>query len=152
MPSIVVEAIEEDRKSEISEEKSGIGELTVATKVGEVEPKEKAGKIEVCLVEKGKNGEGAEHELTVWEEGINEEGVRWFSSVVADYERKSTEAGRREIENIRTQGLLRDFPNLKVGGLLPQPKSGETKPTQFMTKEWTVIVACLLYTSPSPRD
>ena len=79
--------------------------------------------------------------MTVWDDDINKEGVCWFSSVLADYERKRAETQRKEIERIRTQGLVRDFPNLKVGGLLPEPTPWGTRPTQYMMKEWTVIVA-----------
>ena len=128
-PSVVIEAIEE-REDGRSEEEQGTEEMTVTKEAGEVELKEKAGKVEVCLVEDDIIGKKAEQEVTVWEEDISEEGVHWFSSVLGDYERKREEVRRREVEYVRTQGLLRDFPHLKVGGLLP----------------------CLLYTSPSPRD
>ena len=60
--------------------------------------------------------------MLVWEEDINEEGVRWFSSVVADYERKRQEERKKVFEKIQTQSLVRDFPNLQVGGLLPDQR------------------------------
>ena len=79
--------------------------------------------------------------MIVWEEDINEEAVRWFSSMVADYKRKRAETRRKEFERIRTQGLIKDFPNSKVGRLLLEPTPGEPKLTRHMTREWPVIVA-----------
>ena len=44
---------------------------------------------------------------------------------------RERERKRKEVEYVKSQGLLRDFPHLKVGGLVPEPKLGEDKPTQF---------------------
>ena len=46
-----------------------------------------------------------------------------------------------EVEYVKTQGLLRDFPSLKLGGLLPEPKLKGDKLAQFLTQEWTMIMA-----------
>ena len=78
----------------IGEEKTNTGvpnELTVDEKVGGLEIKERAGKMEVCLAEGLIEGEWVEEEVSLWEEDINEEGVRWFSSVVAEYDEKRKE-------------------------------------------------------------
>ena len=107
----MIEAIEggEEQKNGIEQKND---RETVMEKVGEIESKEKAGKTKVSLAEEEKGEKWAEQEVTVWEEDINEEGVHWFSSVVAYYERKRAETRRKEIERIRTQGLIRDFTNL----------------------------------------
>ena len=79
--------------------------------------------------------------MTVWEEGISEDGVRWFSSVLEEHEKRREEARKREVEYVKTQGLLRDFPSLKVGGLLPKLNLKGGKPAQLLTQEWNMIVA-----------
>ena len=52
-----------------------------------------------------------------------------------------TLARRKEAEFLKTQELLRDFPNLKVGELLPDPDPKGRSLAQFLTQEWTVIMA-----------
>ena len=85
---------------------------------------------------------GSGRSKSLWEEDKSEVGVVWFSSVV-EYERKREER-QKAFERVRQQGLLRDFPNLKRGGLLPNPEPEEEKPRRLVAHEWTVIVA--------PRD
>ena len=117
---------EKDRPRSIESGKEKGKEMTV---------EEGEGKVEVCLAE----GEWEESRVTVEEEYKDKEGVVWFSSVVEAYERKKREERRRAFERVRTQGLIRDFPNLKVGGLLPNPPA--IKETYPYVKEWNVIVA-----------
>ena len=53
------------------------------------------------------------------------------------------EGGRRGIVNLRywkTQDLLKDFPNLKVGGLLPDPGPKAEGESVIETQEWTYIM------------
>ena len=94
------------------------------------------GKLEVCLAE----GEWEEQEVKVGEEYKDEEGVVWCSSVVREYERKKREERRRPFEKVRDQGLLKDFPNLKVGGLLPNPPIPPDIPKSVAAREWNMIV------------
>ena len=47
----------------------------------------------------------------------------------------------REYERVKTQELLRDFPNLKLGGLLPNPVPQEGKELKYKTLEWSVVVS-----------
>ena len=71
----------------------------------------------------------------------SKEGVVRFSTVVEEYERKKEEKRRKTFERVRQQGLLRDFPNLKIGVLLPNPEPEEENPRCVVAHEWTVIVA-----------
>ncbi|XP_078250293.1 RIB43A-like with coiled-coils protein 2 isoform X3 [Pogona vitticeps] len=97
---------------------------------------EKAGKWEICLAE----GEWEEQEGSVWQEDKSEEGVVWFDTVVERYERRKKEERRRAFEKVRDQGLLKDFPNLRIGGLLPNPAAGEGELKRMVAQEWSVIV------------
>ena len=135
MPPLAVKDIETEEKSNEGDQTKD--QMTVTEKAGELNLDNRAGKTEVCLVE----GEWAKQEVSVWEEDINEEGVRWFSSVVEEYEKKKQEERIRVFERVRTQSLMKDFLNLKVGGLLPDPEIAKEKASWYMTKEWTVIVA-----------
>ena len=110
---------------------------SVEEKAGDLKVEEKAGKTEICLVE----GEWAEQEVSVGEEDKSEEGVVRFSTVVEEYERKKREERRKAFERVRTQGLLKDSPNLKVGGLLPNPEPEAERRRRVVTHEWTVIAA-----------
>ena len=132
VPSLV-DKTEEQRKEGEHQEMIGAEE----EKAGELTVEEKVGKTEVCLVE----GEWAEQEVSIWEEDKSEKGVVWFSTVMEEYERKKREESWKAFERVRNQGLLRDFPNLKVGGLLPDPEHETEKPKRMVTHEWTVIVA-----------
>ena len=93
----------------------------------EKEKTERGGKFEVSLVEEHGNKKGEEQELSVWHESISSQGERWFKVELELWKRK------RELERLREyerQELLRDFPNLKLGGLLPDPvpkEGGEVK-------------------------
>ena len=58
-----------------------------------------------------------------------------------DYERKRQEERKKVFERIHTQNLIRDFPNLKAGGLLLDPEVEKERPSGYVTKERTVIVA-----------
>ena len=40
----------------------------------------------------------------------------------------------------KTRRLLKDFLNLKVGGLLPNPELKGEGETMFETLEWTVVI------------
>ena len=92
-------------------------------------------KTEVCLVEEGKGKEGEELILPVWEEDKKEEeGVRVFR--VPREEMK----GGGESEYKKVRDLLKDFPNLKVGGLLPDPAVQKEGVVITETTEWTVVV------------
>ena len=95
------------------------------------------GKLEVCLAE----GEWEESKVTVGEEYKDEEGVVWFSSVVKAYEEKKKEERHKAFGKVRFQGLVREFPNLKVGGLLPNPPDPRERPQRITVREWDVIVA-----------
>ena len=94
-------------------------------------------KVEVCLAE----GEWEEPEVTVGGKEKEREDVVWFSAVVEEYERKKKDEKRQAFEKVRTQGLLRDFPNLRVGGLLPDPAPHQYSPAPIPTHEWKVTVA-----------
>ena len=132
VPSAEVKVEKEDGKKsqrDSGESKEEKGKETEETE-GEV-------KIEVCLADE----EWEESEVTVGGGYKNEEGVVWFSSVVESYERKKREERRRAFERVRTQGLLRDFPHLKEGGLLPNPPSVTESTLRKLIREWNVIVA-----------
>nr|XP_020659657.1 RIB43A-like with coiled-coils protein 2 isoform X1 [Pogona vitticeps] len=135
-----------DKKSELSakdkmEEKEKRGEHQgVIGSDNRTEEKvtveEKAGKWEICLAE----GEWEEQEGSVWQEDKSEEGVVWFDTVVERYERRKKEERRRAFEKVRDQGLLKDFPHLRIGGLLPNPAAGEGELKRMVAQEWSVIV------------
>ena len=105
MPSLTFKPEEQMKKGE-----QLVMAGSVEEKAGDLKAEEKAGKTEVCLVE----GEWAEQEVSVWEEDKSEEGVVWFSTVVEEYERKKRKERKQAFERVRTQGLIKDFPNLKV--------------------------------------
>ena len=105
---------------------------------------EKTGRIEEMkgkLVEEGEKGKGEELRMSVWEEGISIQGER---RLVSRFEneggKRKEESDRQKIEYEKTHRLLRDFPNLKVGGLLPDPEPKREGETVYETQEWTVIV------------
>ena len=45
-----------------------------------------------------------------------------------------------EAERVKTQELLRDFPNLKLGGLLPDPVPKESGEMKYEPLKWSVVV------------
>ncbi|XP_078243318.1 uncharacterized protein LOC140703916 [Pogona vitticeps] len=127
---------DDEKKEQLNSSESNKEERKGLTdKEGEV-------KVEGCLAE----GEWEESEVTVGGGYKDEEGVVWFSAVVEEYERKRREEKRQAFEKVRTQevrtqGLIRDFPNLRVGGLLPNPSTQRNPSVNVPAKEWKVIVA-----------
>ena len=53
---------------------------------------------------------------------------------------KEEEVDQREQRYEQTRDLLKDFPNLKVGGLLPDPENSREGEMVYEMLEWTVIV------------
>ena len=72
--------------------------------------------------------------MDVWEEDIKEStGARDFCIEIGKGKKE-----RKRQENIND--LLKDFQNLKVSGLLPDPIPGQEGITVKETTEWTVVV------------
>ena len=46
----------------------------------------------------------------------------------------------REYERVKMQELLRDFPHLRVGGLLPDPVPQEKEELCIQPLEWSAVV------------
>ena len=46
----------------------------------------------------------------------------------------------QKYERVKTQELLRDFPHLSIGGLLPDPISKEREEVNIEPLEWSVVV------------
>ena len=92
-------------------------------------------KVEFCLVEEGK-GEGEEQWVEVQEEVIKETGGARDFQVKTGIKRDEKERAKA----CEVKSLLDDFPNLKVGGLLPDPKIRPEGVVIQETTEWTVVV------------
>ena len=108
-----------EQNSQIAEKKEGETEEHGGLEKKEGEAKERKGlervKTEVCLSEEGKEEE--EQWVEIWEEKINREGEAWDFQVKIGAEKVI-----REKEKVKkVKDLIDDFPNLKVGGLLPDP-------------------------------
>ena len=92
-------------------------------------------KIEVCLSEEGKE-KGEEQWIDVWEEDIKEGTGAWDFQVAVDTRSRTKE----ETKSKEIKDLIKDFPNLKVRGLLPDPVTNKEWITIKETMEWTVVV------------
>ena len=95
--------------------------------------KKKEGR-QVCLVKEREIKEGEELILPVLEEDKEQEEVRFFRvprQIMRD-------KGEKEFKKVHN--LLQDFPNLKVGGLLPDPTPKKDGVIVTETTEWTVVV------------
>ena len=90
------------------------------------------GKIEVCLLEEGK-GKEEEQMMDVWEEDIK------VGTGMRDFYIEANKRKKEEKKSEHVSNLLKDFPNLKVGGLLPDPvPEGGGVPIKE-TSEWTMV-------------
>ena len=99
------------------------------------------GSLEVCLAEE----KGEELDLIVWEEVINDgRNVREFRIVMGrEQPEKKDRAVQTELSGGPGEwhGLLKDFPNLQLGGgLLPDPKDYRARGDDLEPIEWTVVV------------
>ena len=86
---------------------------------------------------------GKELDLILWEDIKGEENTCIFN-LTTDGELGRTISRGVQTEPMRddeeTSGILKDFPNLQLGGLLSEPLLASTKGRGFDPLEWTVIV------------
>ena len=107
IPSVPSPPIEKDTK----EEKAKKEKL-------EAQERQEGVKTEVCLSEEGK-GKDAEQWVEVWEKDLNTGGIARDFQVVTGVRRREKEEAK--VKDVKS--LIGNFPNLKVGGLLPEPDS-----------------------------
>ena len=104
-------------------------ELIVEGREGK-ESKREEEKVEICLVEEGE-GKKEQLILPVWEDDIKDHRGRRVFSIPRKEMTREEEGGQKtkrdQHRHEKACGLLEDFPNLKVGGLLRDPELKKDK-------------------------